>query len=166
MGLASWGKCLPWFGWTQLSISSAEQLLKLVVLNEGILSKMPFACACDLFQPRRFISQLNIWTKHLTNYDWENYSNFNFFRHNCKQYQLHLWSMAIIFPYIRTALQENKTSISTGQKKKKNLRPADACMKYNGRAPELHPDYFCHEIVFLIFFKDLGRHSVERHKLD
>ena len=73
--------------------------------------------------------------------------------------------MAKIFPYLRTALQENKTSISTGQKKKKNLRQADACTKYNGRAPGLHPDYFCHEIVFVIF-KDLDNHSAERHKLD
>ena len=48
---------------------------------------------------------------------------------------------------------------------KKNLRPADACTKYNGRAPGLHPDYFCHEIVFLIF-KDLDNHSAEGPKLD
>ena len=71
--------------------------------------------------------------------------------------------MAKIFPYLRTALEENKTSIRTGQKK--NLRPADACTKYNGRAPGLHPDYFCHEIVFVIF-KDLDNHSAGRHRLD
>ena len=79
---------------------------------------------------------------------------------------MHLWTketMAKIFPYLRTARQENKTSISTGQKK--NLRLADACTKYNGRAPGLRPDYFCHEIVFAIF-KDLDNHSAERHKLD
>ena len=49
--------------------------------------------------------------------------------------------------------------------KNKNLRPAEACTMYNGRAPGLHPDYFCHEIVFVIF-KDLDDHSAERHKLD
>ena len=71
-----------------------------------------------------------------------------------------------MFPYLRTALQENKASVATGQKK--NLRPAEACMKYlqcDGRAPGLHPDYFCHEIVFFIF-TDLDNHSAEGHKLD
>ena len=57
--------------------------------------------------------------------------------------------MAKIFPYLRTALQENKTSVSTGQRK----------------GTGTHPDYFCHEIA-LVIFKDLDMHLAERHKLD
>ena len=51
--------------------------------------------------------------------------------------------------------------------KKKKLRPTNIYTKYeyNGRAPGLHPDYFCIEISFAIF-KDLDDHSAERNKLD
>ena len=47
----------------------------------------------------------------------------------------------------------------------KKKHPADTCMKYNGRAPGLHPHNFCYEIVLLIV-KDLDMHSAERYNLD
>ena len=72
--------------------------------------------------------------------------------------------MAKMFPYLRTALQENKTSVITEQKKKKKKNCARHMRDFTLRAPGLNPDYFCHDIVFLIF-KDL-EHSAERHKLD
>ena len=59
--------------------------------------------------------------------------------HNFKQYELHVWTMAKIFLYLRTALRENKTSVRTGQK---NPRPTEAWMRYNGRASGLHPNIF------------------------
>ena len=79
--------------------------------------------------------------------------------HNFKQYELHVWTMAKNFLYLRTVLRENKTSVRTGQKKTAPDRSMNEVQRESIGTP---PQYFCHEIVFLIV-KDFQKHCCFRH---